>query len=90
MNIGRHINYKTTESEAIAWALQFCKRCYQCGIVMGRYRLSGSDLKGAASNYGARYARSRCSLLGRLRAAGVPFHEETGDRGLRLLVFGDA
>lgn len=67
---------KTYEAEVEAEqekALALCRGTYQRGIVLGRYRLSGADLKGKAKEYGIHYAKSRHNLLARLQRAGVAF-----------------
>ena len=89
INIGKHINYTTTEEEAVVWALTLCRGCYQRGIVKGRYHLSGGDLRGEAAKWSGCYQRSRDGLFERLDKAGVPWHEEVGSHGLRVLVLGN-
>lgn len=43
---------------------------YQADIMSGRARWSGSDLRGKAAEFGAKYRASREALLSRLRRAG--------------------
>jgi len=69
-------------------ALSLAKGSYQQGLLLGYENLSGSTLKGAAKHWGGRYARSRDALLARLKKAGIPVSEQTGDHGKRLLVIG--
>jgi len=65
-------------------ALDLCKGEYQRGIVLGKHSLSG------VGKEGARYAKSRTSLLARLKENGIPVREEKGDHGKRILVIGFA
>jgi len=74
--------------EALQQALKLAKGCYQTGLLLGHENLSGSTLRGVAKNFGGKYATSRHNLLDRLQAAGIPFHEETGEHNRRLLVIG--
>lgn len=69
-----------------AWAL--CRGVYQRGIVSGTENLSGSSLRGKAKQYGGKYQTSRCNLLTRLRAAGIPISECKGPNNRRILVIG--
>ena len=52
-------------------ALALARGSYQRDIAEGRAALSGSDLKGKARLWGAKYARSRRTFLARAEAAGV-------------------
>lgn len=63
----------TMREEWIDLALSLCRGSYQERVVVGRARLSGSDLRGKAARYSARYGASRRAIQDRLRAAGVPF-----------------
>jgi hypothetical protein len=78
----------TRDYEAEAFAL--CRGSYQRGIVSGRQRISGSDLKGSARHWGAAYHASRRAILARLTAAGIPHHVEVyrERHGLHVLVIG--
>lgn len=72
-------------SAARAVALSLCRGSYQEQIVTGRARLSGADLRGKAGRYGAKYARSRATIIGRMRAAGIPVSERKAAHGRRVL-----
>jgi len=74
--------------EALQQALKLAKGSYQTDLLLGRESLSGSTLRGAVKNFGGKYAASRHNLLDRMQAAGIPFHEETGENNRRLLVIG--
>ena len=52
-------------------ALALARGCYQRDIAAGRANLSGSDLRGKARIWGAKYDRSRSAFLARAAAAGV-------------------
>lgn len=59
---------------------------YAVNVALGRQRLSGGDLRGAARHfYGGRYARIRERVLDALTRAGVA-REERGPRKSRYLV----
>lgn len=84
-------NWTITEKpEILRDALSLARGCYQRNLLLGSENLSGSTLQGKARRYGGHYARSRKSLLDRLRAAGIPVSEQRGARGARLLVLGAA
>jgi hypothetical protein len=51
-------------------ALLLARGNYQADLINGHCRWSGADLRGRASAFGARYARSRRNLIQRLRDAG--------------------
>lgn len=70
-------------------ALALCKGSYQENFLRGLENLSGSTLRGKARSYGGRYKRSREALLARLSQAGIPWSEELGRHGARILVIGD-
>jgi hypothetical protein len=69
-------------------ALAHCRGSYQTDLILGRESLSGSTLKGKAKSYAGRYAKSRDSLLSRLRNAGIPVSESIGDHNRRILILG--
>lgn len=71
-------------------ALELARGSYQVGIVLGRYRLSGGDLKGKARQYGGAYKRSRDALIERLKRARIPYRIEGGTAvsGPAHLLFG--
>jgi hypothetical protein len=71
-------------------AMPLARGCYQRAILTGDARVSGSDLRGRAREFGARYSRSRANLMGRLTAAGIGWRIATRERGLRVLEFGCA
>lgn len=48
---------------------RYAKGTYQQGLLSGRYRWSGGDLRGKARRYSSSYCRSRVGLLQRLQAA---------------------
>lgn len=62
--------------------------CYQRDLLNGDARLSGSELRGKARKYKARYQRSIENLLDRVAASGVKTSERRGKRGKRILVLG--
>lgn len=74
--------------EAFEQALSLCKGTYQENLIRGIEALSGATLKGRAKQYWARYRASRESLLARMSAAGIPWREERGRFGKRILVIG--
>lgn len=59
---------------------------YAWDVAMGAQRLSGSDLRGKASRYGAQYARTRSKVLRILKDAGLA-REAKGPHGLRYLEY---
>jgi hypothetical protein len=69
-------------------ALSHCRGCYQEDIILGRHNLSGSTLRGKAKSYAGRYAKSRDSLLLRLKNAGISVSETIGDHNRRILILG--
>lgn len=71
-------------------ALDLAQGTYQRDLLLGRESLSGSTLKGRARSYGGRYQASRDGLLRRMTEAGIPWSEEKGERGRRILVIGSA
>lgn len=70
-------------------ALALCKGTYQENLVRGIEALSGATLQGRAKQFWARYRASRENLLSRMTEAGVPWREERGPNGKRILVIGD-
>lgn len=50
-------------------ARRVARGSYQRAILSGRQRVSGADLRGRASNWGMRYARSRSAVIGRFARA---------------------
>lgn len=74
--------------EAFERALALCKGRYQENLIRGIESLSGATLRGRAKAYGAHYKRSRENLLARMTAAGIPWREERGPHGKRILVIG--
>lgn len=54
---------------------------YQRDYVGGRYRVSGSDLRGRAKSYGPGYWRSRRAVERALAAAGVELVPVVGNQG---------
>ena len=62
---------------------------YQRSLLTGAARWSGSDLKGKAHHWSSGYARSRASLLVRLKAAGhaveVRDYKNDNKRMMRVL-----
>jgi hypothetical protein len=69
-------------------ALVFAVGCYQRNVLLGHEALSGATLKGKARQYGGQYKRSRENLLRRLTRFGVPWSEQIGPHGKRILVLG--
>lgn len=74
---------------AFKQALALCRGHYQEAVIRGSEALSGATLQGKAASYGARYRESRENLLARMTAAGIPWHEERGMYGKRILVIGE-
>ena len=74
--------------EAFEQALALCRGRYQENLIRGLEALSGATLRGRAKAYGAHYKRSRENLLARMTAAGIPWREERGPHGKRILVIG--
>lgn len=74
--------------ESFERALALCKGRYQENLIRGIESLSGATLRGRAKQYSAQYKRSRDNLLARLTQAGIPWHEERGKHGKRILVIG--
>lgn len=66
-------------------ALALARGCYQRDLVWGWARWSGADLKGKAKKWGAKYARSRANLVGRLLANGFQVEEIKRAHGLRTM-----
>ncbi len=77
------------EDTATKLALQLCRGSYQEDIITGHQRWSGSDLRGRASKWGARYKASRDAVMRRVTTAGIPWRIETRKRGLLVLVLGE-
>lgn len=75
--------------DAYRKALALCKGTYQENLIRGIESLSGATLLGSAKNYWAQYRRSRENLLKRLTQAGIPWREERGPNGKRILVIGE-
>ena len=69
-------------------ALELAQGTYQRNLLLGHENLSGSTLKGRARSWGGRYQASRNGLLRRMTEAGIPWTEERGERGRRILVIG--
>src|SRR5690606_38439817 len=67
-------------------ALALCKGTYQENLLRGIESLSGATLKGRAKQFWARYRASRENLLARMTEAGIPWREERGEHGKRILV----
>jgi len=87
------MNARTTwtechDDDAHQRAYELARGTYQRNIIDGVENLSGSTLRGKASEYGARYAASRRNLLARMTAAGIPWSERTAEHGARVLVIG--
>ena len=59
------------ETDAMIIAEQVARGCYQASLVAGTARWSGADLIGTARGYAGHYARSRDSLVRKMRAAGL-------------------
>lgn len=76
-------------NEAFERALALCKGHYQENLVRGIEALSGSTLRGKAKRYWSQYRRSRENLLARMTRAGIPWREERGPYGRRILVIGE-
>lgn len=64
-------------------ALACARGTYQRNLLTGGESWNGSTLRGAAKNYGGKYAASRASLLDRLESAGLKVTEVFGPRGGR-------
>ena len=75
--------------DAYEQALSLCKGRYQENLIRGIESLSGATLRGKAKRYWSQYRRSRESLLARLTRAGIPWREERGPHGKRILVIGE-
>jgi len=75
--------------DAYLKALDLCKGRYQENLIRGIESLSGTTLRGKARQYGAQYKRSRENLLKRMTQAGIPWKEERGPHGKRILVIGE-
>lgn len=75
--------------EAFEQALALCKGTYQENLLRGIEALSGATLKGRAKNYWKHYKASRENLLSRMSEAGIPWREERGRFGKRILVIGE-
>lgn len=80
---------KIVNEEAFAKALSLCKGTYQENLIRGFEALSGATLQGRAKQYWSRYRASRENLLARMTRAGIPWHEERGKYGKRILVIGE-
>lgn len=79
---------RIADEDAHGRALELARGAYQEALLSGGQALSGSTLRGKARYYGAQYAVSRRRLLARLTANGVPWSEERGPHGRRVLVIG--
>lgn len=67
-------------------ALALCKGDYQRALVNGSESLSGSTLKGRASQYGSKYHRSAGSLIQRMRRAGLRVTVRVAAKNAKILV----
>jgi hypothetical protein len=71
-----------SEAEALARLLQAIKGCargnYQLALLAGEQTWSGSSLRGSASEWGAKYRRSRDALLHRIIKAVTPLGADVG------------
>lgn len=67
-------------------ALGLCRGVYQRALLAGAEAWSGATLRGRASQYGIRYARSRSNLVRYLRRAGFLVGWRVGDYGRREIV----
>lgn len=81
-------NTRIDDPAALDAALDIARGEYQRNVLRGIESLSGSTLRGRARNYSGKYAASRRNLLDRMTAAGVPWREERGAHGKRILVLG--
>ena len=79
---------KVLDPQTQEHALQCAKSSYQRALLLRRENLSGSTLKGKAKLYGGKYATSRRNLLSRLTRANIPWAEERGQHGRRILMLG--
>jgi hypothetical protein len=70
-------------------AAQLAQGDYQERVVRGTAALSGSDLKGTARDYGARYKASRARVLAAVSNAGIPVAVIRRSRGRLELLFAD-
>ncbi len=91
MNISKQLaidsKYARVEVGALEIADTFTKGSFQRGLIRGYDSLSLATLKGKAKKYGAHYARSRDSLIARLRnCADLIVREEIGSNNRRELV----
>lgn len=66
--------------------VELARGSYQSRLLLDEQRWSGGDLRGRASHYGAQYARSRASLLARIRRAGYVVTRTTGYRGRVVMI----
>lgn len=80
---------KILDKEAFEKARALCRGAYQENLLIGIEALSGSTLRGKARRYSAQYKRSAQSLLRRMTEAGIPWREERGPHGKRILVIGE-
>lgn len=69
-------------------ACKLARGSYQLDLLNGLENLSGSTIRGTASNWSSKYAQSRSALLARMTAAEIKWSERKGDHGARLLVIG--
>lgn len=83
------VHTKILCEEAFKQALALCKGKYQENLLRGTEALSGATLRGKAKNYWKHYKASRENLLARMTEAGIPWREERGRFGKRILVIGE-
>lgn len=83
-----HVDTKWARVSAAAYAtaLAQARGCYQRAVIAGKEAISGSTLRGTAASYGGHYARSRKTLIARLRKAGLSVEIVKEDRRHVLIV----
>jgi hypothetical protein len=77
------------DNEAYKQACAQARGTYQLDLIHGNAAWSGADLQGRARQWSSRYARSRNSLIGRLKKAGIPHEFERRKHGKLVLVIGE-
>jgi len=79
--------YSRVEVGALEIADALARGSFQSGLIRGNDSLSLATLKGKAKKYSAKYARSRDSLIERLKSCPMlVVREEIGDHNRRELV----
>lgn len=85
MNASKHNIIFFSEKDRLN-AFSLCKGSYQQSLIEGQSRWSGSDLKGKAKKFGAKYSRSRNRLVQRMADAGMKLKFVYAEKNKKILL----